>query len=324
MPEAPRLTVQSPVTEADTETWIALAITARVCDDILSRLVDPLPNSLLRDDDANYQWEKQSVWLHCYLRAAVDHLMVWANIVNPLQVHSETEVLITPRAYLTLARGTIEASAQAGWVLLGTDTTERTLRHLRLMYHDLRYQEEAHRNHDVAVAEHARRRRSEIKERVQDVYSLGSIKHSEPTYTSMIKEVAAAAGWDPDDAILTWRAASAAAHGKSWYSDYGTTAVVGDEYEPGHYRVTRTPEAGHITDAIGLAVRLLDFGTATFARHLGANAEVLRTTALITVVESMPTAPGEEASKSAFLAHHAKQLVELTAIDNPQEGNSDG
>ena len=324
MRDAPRLTVQSPVTEADTDTWVACAMTARICDDILSSLVDPLPNSLLRADDANYPWEKQSVWLRSYLRAAADHLLVWANIVNPLKVHDDSEVVNPPRPYLTLARGAIEASAQAGWVMLGTDDKERTLRHLRLMYHDLRYQEEAHRDHDVAVAEHARRRRSEIKQRVEGVYSFGSIKHPEPKYASMIKAVAAAAGWDPDDAILTWRAASAAAHGKSWYSDYGTTAVVGDEYEPGHYRVTRIPEAGHITHAIGLAVRLLDFGTATLARHFGANVEVLRTMALITVAESMPIAAGEEAAKSAFLAHHVERLVELTANDNPQVGNSDG
>jgi len=235
MREAPRLTVQSPVPEADTDAWIALAMTARVCDGILSSLVDPLPNSVLRDDDANYQWEKQSVWLQDYLRAAADHLLVWANIVNPLQVHDDTEVMNPPRAYLTLARGAIEASAQAGWVMLGTDATDRTLRHLRLMYHDLRYQEEAHRDHDVAVADHARRRRNEIKQRIEGVF--GSVKLPEPKYTSMIKDVAAAAGWNPDDAILTWRAASAAAHGKSWYSDYGTTSFVGEEYEQGHYRV---------------------------------------------------------------------------------------
>jgi hypothetical protein len=130
---APRLTVQWPVTKADTDTWVAFAMTARICEDILLSLVDPLPNSLLRDDDANYQWEKQSVWLQYYLRAAADHLLVWANIVNPLQVHNDTEVVNPPRAYLTLARGAIEASAQAGWVMLGTDATERTLRHLRLM-----------------------------------------------------------------------------------------------------------------------------------------------------------------------------------------------
>jgi len=119
--------------------------------------------------------------------------------------------------------------------MLGTDATDRTLRHLRLMYHDLRYQEEAHRDHDVAVADHARRRRNEIKQRIEGVF--GSVKLPEPKYTSMIKDVAAAAGWNPDDAILTWRAASAAAHGKSWYSDYGTTSFVGEEYEQGHYRV---------------------------------------------------------------------------------------
>ena len=199
MREPPRLTAQSSVPAADTDTWIAFAMTARVCDDILSSLVDPRPNSRLRDDDANYHWEKQSVWLQNYLRAAADHLLVWANIVNPLQVHHDTEVVNPPRAYLTLARGAIEASAQAGWVMLGTDATERTLRHLRLMYHDLRYQEEAHRDHDVAVAEHARWRRNEIKGRVQGVYSNGSIKQPEPKYTSMIKDVAAAAGWNPDD-----------------------------------------------------------------------------------------------------------------------------
>jgi len=85
-------------------------------------------------------------------------------------------------------------------------------------------------------------------------------------------------------------------------------------------RVTRIPEAGHITDAIGLAVRLLDFGTATFARRLGANLDVLRTMAFITMTESMPTVPGEEAVKSAILEQYARQLVELTANDDPCEG----
>jgi hypothetical protein len=208
--------------------------------------------------------------------------------------------------------------------MLGTDSTERTLRHLRLMYHDLRYQEEAHRDHDVVLAQHARRRRNEIKQRVQGEYSFGSIKQPEPKFTSMIKAVAAAAAWSPDEAILTWRAASAAAHGKSWYSDYSTTSFIGAEYEPGHYRVTRVPEAGHITQAIGLAVRLLEFGTVTFTRRLGANVEVLQTRALITVAESMPTVPGEETAKSVILANLAKQLAELTCNENPSNGNSDG
>ena len=71
-------------------------------------------------------------------------------------------------------------------------------------------------------------------------------------------------------------------------------------------------------------MRFLDFGTATFARHFGANVEVLRTMALITMAESMPTAFGEEAARSAFLAHQANHLVELKADENPSEGNSHG
>lgn len=73
------------------------------------------------------------------LVAALDHLLVWANIVAPQTVFDGMVVRNPPRAYYTLARAALESAAQAVWVLDQEVSAERVQRHLRLLYHDLRH-----------------------------------------------------------------------------------------------------------------------------------------------------------------------------------------
>lgn len=70
--------------------------------------------------------------------AAIDHLVVWANIVAPQTVFEGMIVRNPPRAHYTLARAGLESAAQAVWVLDPDASSERVHRHLRLLYHDLR------------------------------------------------------------------------------------------------------------------------------------------------------------------------------------------
>lgn len=74
------------VLEEETTKWVVAAHTARVAHYVLEQVVDPKPESALAADNAAYKWEKCSAWTRSSLVAAIDHLILWANIVAPLRL----------------------------------------------------------------------------------------------------------------------------------------------------------------------------------------------------------------------------------------------
>lgn len=128
-----------PVPESEIREWVTFAHKARLASYILGQVRDPLPRSPLAVDDNAYRWEKCSAWTRAFLVAALDHLVLWANVVAPQRVFAGMIVQNPPRPYYTLARAGMEAAAQTVWILEPQESSERVERHLRLLYHDLRY-----------------------------------------------------------------------------------------------------------------------------------------------------------------------------------------
>lgn len=238
--------------------WAAVAHGGRMASYMLDGVVDPEPRTPFAADDSGYRWEKLSAWVRGYLIAAVDHLLLWANTVAPLQVFEGQVNDNPPRPYYSIGRGALEAAAQAGWVMRPVDSRERVQRHLRLLYQDLRHHELALRPVNAVRADFARRRRDDMLNRIDGVYSRGSIK-DEPKYLDMVREAGPEIGKTEAEMELVWRSASAGAHGKAWFNDYATTMQVGEEYEPGYYRAAYVPDPTQVLRVMDLA------GTVTHA-----------------------------------------------------------
>jgi hypothetical protein len=252
------------VEQAELVRWVGAAHMSRIASYMLAEVQDPLPGSRLAADDEAYVWEKCSAWTRSGLVAAIDHLIVWANIVAPQQVFEGMVVSNPPRPYFTLARGALESAAQAVWVLDQEASGERVHRHLGLLYHDLRQMALAFEAASDDRAPAVRERMKAVGERVGDIDVFAAIKNREPKYSTMVGECAGALGMEHAELEVLWRGASAAAHGKNWFRRVGYTAEVDDEYEPGYYRVMLQPDPAAITRLVTAAARLTLHGVLRF------------------------------------------------------------
>lgn len=290
------------VTEEVRGAWASLAAATRVDRRVLDQVGDPIEGSDLQTDDRGYRWEKCSAWVAQYLGACLDHLELFANTVQPLQQFEGMTVRNPPRAYFTLARAATEAAAQALWILEPDDTADRVHRHLRLLFHDLRQFELALRNQDDPRHEQVRARMKAIGERTAGIYSFGSIKSPEPRYLDMIRDGALAVGRQPDELETLWRGASAAAHGKNWFQDFGARSVYGEEYESGYYRMTLYPDVDQITSVVQAATDLASRAVGRFTMRSGYDPTPLLNRAMAEVAEMTPVKPGMEAVHAAHVA----------------------
>ena len=125
------------VDDANQQAWIAVAHLTRIDDRILTRIGDPAPGSNFARAAEFFPFEKVADRARAYLRAGLDHLLMWADYAAPLVFHDEQTISFTLRPTLTLARAAIEASAQAVWLMDTTDPIECIRRHISLMRWDL-------------------------------------------------------------------------------------------------------------------------------------------------------------------------------------------
>lgn len=258
-----------PVPEEEFLEWVVAAHTARLARYVLDRVGDPRPGSELSVDDAAYRWEKCTAWLRSYLMAASDHLLLWADIIAPQQVFPGQTVQNPPRPFYTLARAGLESAAQAVWVLEQDNWEERVHRHLRLLYHDFRQLALAFEAQGDDRAQAVRERMSEVETRLPKACSFTSIAKGEPKYSTMVRECAPAIDMQPNELETIWRGASAAAHGKNWFHHVGYHSQLGEEYEPGYFRMTLRPNPAEITRAAGAAVAMLTREVDKFADRCG-------------------------------------------------------
>lgn len=289
MTTAPELGEQVP--EDEHRKWVAAAHTARLARYALDQIVDPKPSSDLAGDDAGYAWEKCSAWMRSYLAASSDHLLLWANVVAPQQVFDGQFVQNPPRPYYTLARAGLESAAQAVWVLEESKSTERVHRHLRLLYEDFRQLALAFEASGDNRATVVRERMNNVETRLPATYSFDSVKKGAPKYSTMVRECAPAIKMQPSDLEVTWRGASAAAHGKNWFQNIGYRSQVGEEYEPGYFRVSLQPDPVEITKAVEAAAAMLMRGVVQFVNRCGHNPAHPLQQAMIQLQSETPVGP---------------------------------
>lgn len=236
---------------------------------LLESVGDPLPDSPLAFDDAQYPWEKLTAWVRSYLVAGLDHLMLWSDLTVPLRFHPRIEIVHQMRPPFTLARAAMEAGAQAAWILGPIESRNRVFNHLRLVDADLLEQlnvlEESSSTSDAV-----RERRDALRGRLDAMgISADDFGGRPPGYRTLIREGARYAEIDSDAAEMAWREASAAAHGKNWFSVVGYTVRPGEEYEPGYYRASYVPRLESITETVAMARSLLLHAVLRYARGLG-------------------------------------------------------
>lgn len=251
-----------------------IAVTSRLAARILDRVGDPSGGSPIECDDAHYPWERESSWLRSYLRAACDHLDLFASTFVPLDYVPGSRVTVSPRPMFALARSAMESAAQAYWVLIPDHARERASRHLRLVQQDLdesrRALKSSGREEGAAIAAE---RSASIAKRLEDVPHewLAAINSKSPPYLAMLKDAASATGEDPAEAEYLWRLASAAAHGKAWYYVEANIVEIGPECEPGQYRTRARPDESKFVAALSLAANLTMAGTLRYALGMGAD-----------------------------------------------------
>jgi hypothetical protein len=122
--------------------------------------------------------------VRAYLMAAIEHMLTWADLTAPLKFHDEQVTNVRLRPAYTLARATIEASAQAVWLMDTLDPIECIRRHLSLMRWDL--QEHRKSKLDQAEKDIIKAREAELLRRVSQVFKPDDIKPPN-TYLDVIR-----------------------------------------------------------------------------------------------------------------------------------------
>lgn len=247
----------------------------RSSDLVLKRLLDPKPGSGLAKADAVYPWEKASAWARSYLRAATDNLTFWADLVAPYEFEPGTVNHIAYRPYMLLGRSGLEAATHGLWLLTAESEDECIRRHVRLMYQDFTLHVKALKagGEDPTLI---KERMAELEKRAAGLPGAPNPKEKPPGYESLVRHAAKKCGGDEDQWAFYWNAASGAAHGQNWFSIEGFELAFKEEYEPGHFRLTTTPDPQFVTAMIGAAADALQEATCYWIARAGYDLDLLK------------------------------------------------
>jgi len=246
-----------PVGEVTTQAWATVAHSARVAQHVLRHVGDPSPESPFAQINALYAYEKASDWHRSYLAAALEHLIVWADIAAPLKFHPELEVTHTFRPAYTLGRAAIEASSQAVWMSSGGTAQECARRHLSL----IRWDYTEHRKSltgDADAQQRVTEMDTRLLERTADAFPETDL--TPPNHYTVLRAAAPLIDLDPDRMERIWRAASGSAHGKVWPSLALQHVVPLTEYEPGQFRTLRIADPDGMTEVLEVADKMTFHG----------------------------------------------------------------
>lgn len=260
----------SPIDESIVERWVRVAHSARLSGHLLQGFSDPSSLSNFSSVNAFYPWEKASDWHRSYLAAAIEHLILWADLVAPLKFHPEQVVHHTLRPAYTLSRAAIEAACQAIWLTSGTTARECARRHLSLIrwdYSEYRKSQSCPEGKASASSMDAR-----LLKRTSQHFEESSLRP--PSHLSTIRAAAECVDISADDLERIWRAASGAAHGKIWPSLTLQTVIPIHEYEPGQWRTLKLPDLEFMTEALEAAERVLTVGVFQHGAFCGADMEI--------------------------------------------------
>lgn len=251
--------------------WVEVAHSARVASWTLRAVGKPRTGSQFEILDAHYPPELASAWCRSYLEAAIEHLLVWADLCAPLQFRDGETYAATFRPVQTLSRAALEAAAQAVWVMEGGSAKGCARRHLGLVVHDLDEQRKAAIGCD---AKSRVREESAALHRRLAAWAPGETVQSFPGYLNVVKaavSVVAAKGViepelaEPHVTERLWRASAGSAHGKRWPSlelQIPHSMQAADSAE-----IRRFPDPEAISRILMLASSVLSYGVLRFADY---------------------------------------------------------
>jgi hypothetical protein len=282
---------RTPVDEENTRRWTAVAHSARVHHRVMMTVGEPQPGSNLADVGELYPFEKVADRVRSYITAGIEHMVMWADFTAPLKFHEEQVTNHTLRPAYTLSRATIEASAQAVWILNTLDPMECVRRHLSLIRWDL--QEHRKSKLDLTEKRVIQMREDDLIRRVSSVFTAAEIKP--PTgYLEVIRSAcdAKSLDLDADAAERLWRAASGAAHGKYWPTLELQSIELGEEYEPNRFRSIQLPNASAMTEVLEAANTISSYAVVMYAQYSGAHVAAILREAMEWLGERVPLKPG--------------------------------
>jgi len=294
---SPRVTLldvnepRTPVDEENSRRWTAVALSARLNHRVMMTVGEPRPGSNLADVGELYPFEKLADRARSYIMAGIEHMLMWADFTAPLKFHEEQVANHTLRPAYTLSRATIEASAQAVWMLNTLDQIECVRRHLSLIRWDL--QEHRKSMLDLNEKRVIQLREDDLIQRVSPVFTADEIRP--PTgYLEVIRSAcdAKSLDLDADAAERLWRAASGAAHGKYWPTLELQNIELGEEYEPNHFRSIQLPNASAMTEVLEAANTISSYAVILYAQYCGADVAATVRQAMAWLGERVPLKPG--------------------------------
>lgn len=312
------------VSDDHIERWKQSAYIIRTSSLVLSRMVDPKPSSALAHADSIYHWEKASAWARSYLDAGREHLSLWADLVSPYKFDEDAVNHVAYRPYLLLARSGLESAAHALWLLDVESSDECVDRHIRMMHRDADYFIKARKAGKMSY-DKLSDRRSQLVERATQVAPDVRPKEQPPRYEALVRYSAEVQGKDADRWAYLWNAASGAGHGQNWFSLEGYELQLGEEYEPGHHRVERSPDVTFITDTVDAAAGTLQYGALRWALLAGYPFQEMFGQALLEVHARMPKLDGSERhAASGRLSKRLRRWCAKVRLEVARRGHAEG
>jgi hypothetical protein len=281
--------------EDQTQQWVQCAYEARMCGLVLERIVDPKPKSALDYVDRLYGKEKVSTWTRSYLRAAAEHLGLWADLVAPYTVTPGATNPIRLRPYLLLGRGGLESASYALWLLEASNVQECVKRFVQLMRSDFELHKKARIAGELDWST-VGLRLSALESPCAEL-SLPVPSPRPQKFADLVRHAAKVSQSDPDRWAYVWNTASGAGHGQNWIGVEGFSLLAKHEYEPGHYRMLSVPDPLLVTETLAAACKALHWGTIQWLRRGGHDHSVIDE-AMRDVHERMPKKVVEQSSNT--------------------------
>jgi hypothetical protein len=274
------------VDESNDRAWTEIAHGTRLHWRVLVNVGEPKAESNFARVHELYPYERVADRARAYIYAALEHLMLWADVVAPFKFHPEQANVFQQRPPYTLARAALEASAQAVWMLNTTDPLECIRRHLCLIRWDLQ-------EHRKSTIDGERRRAVDEREveLLQRITGVMSERDTRPPrgYLSVLQMACDADGLELDEGQVErlWRAASGSAHGMFWPT-LELQHLIELEDEAGVVQTVRMPDADGMTEVLRAAYKMTQHAVLQYANYAGADVHGLIADAMEWLIERVP------------------------------------
>ncbi len=249
--------------------WVEVAQGTRLSWHTFVNVPAPAEGSNFARTQELYPFEAVDERARSYVRAALEHLMMWAEYAAPFKFHPEQESNFQQRPPYTLARAAMEAAAQAVWMLDTRDPLECIRRHLSLIRWDL--QEYKRSKLDLDEKQTVDALDHELVSRVLQVFGEDEIRPP-GGYLWVLQQACKADGLnlEADQVERLWRAASGSAHGMYWPTQ-DLQKIIELPSEGGRTRQVRVADAQGIADVLQAAYTMTQYAVLKYADFAGAD-----------------------------------------------------